>query len=105
VRLTSAILALALVLPAQAQQSGSTITLSCNGKSKLAVTPAETPTAELKVTDLGIIVDAANRTVHVLGLRDTDHEPHRHTNRLQYWREVVADYRRVDRPGDWPYLH
>jgi hypothetical protein len=61
-RLTSAILMLALVLPAQAQQSGSTITLSCNGTSKLTATAA----ADLKpdpITNLGIIVNVADRTV------------------------------------------
>jgi hypothetical protein len=56
------LLFLALTLPAKAQQQGSTITLSCNGTSKLMATAA----ADLKpdpITNLGIIVNAANRTV------------------------------------------
>jgi hypothetical protein len=55
------LLFLALTLPAKAQQ-GSTITLSCNGTSKLTATVA----ADLKpdpITNLGIIVNAANGTV------------------------------------------
>ena len=65
-RLTRAIVAMlsaaALMLPADAQQQGSTITLSCNGTSKFTATA----TADLKpepVTNLGIIVNMANRTV------------------------------------------
>jgi hypothetical protein len=50
------------LLPVHAQQQN-TIILACNGTSKVAVTPLDTPTAELKITDLGIIVNAANRTV------------------------------------------
>jgi hypothetical protein len=54
--------AAALVLPAKAQQQGSTITLFCNGTSKLTATAA----ADFKpdpITKLGIIVNFANRTV------------------------------------------
>jgi hypothetical protein len=61
-RFASAIVLFALTLPADAQQQGSTITLSCNGTSKLTATAA----ADLKpdpITNLGIIVNAANRTV------------------------------------------
>lgn len=64
--LTSAIVAAlsaaALMLPADAQQQGSTITLSCNGTGKLMAAAA----ADLKpdpITNLGIIVNATNRTV------------------------------------------
>jgi hypothetical protein len=49
------------MLPVNAQQ-GSTITLSCNGTDKLTATAA----ADLKpdpITNLGIIVNLANRTV------------------------------------------
>ena len=56
--------AAALMLPADAQQKGSTITLSCNGTSKFTATAA----ADLKpdpIKDLGIIVDLANRTVTI----------------------------------------
>lgn len=56
------LLFLALTLPAKAQQQGSTITLSCSGTSKLTATAA----ADLKpdpITNLGIIVNPANRTV------------------------------------------
>lgn len=61
-RFASAIVLFALTLPADAQQQGSTITLSCNGTSKLMATAA----ADLKpepITNLGIIVNTANRTV------------------------------------------
>lgn len=54
--------AAALVLPAKAQQQGSMITLFCNGTSKLTATAA----ADFKpdpITNLGIIVNFANRTV------------------------------------------
>ncbi|MDA9391456.1 hypothetical protein WN73_12475 [Bradyrhizobium sp. CCBAU 45394] len=50
---------------AVAQQQGTTITLSCNGTSKFTATSA----ADLKpdpVTNLGIIVNAGNRTVSFL---------------------------------------
>ena len=63
-RFTSAVVLLALTLPADAQQQGSTITLSCNGTSKLTATAA----ADLKpdpITNLGIIVNVA-------GLRDAN---------------------------------
>jgi hypothetical protein len=52
--------AAALMLPADAQQQSSTITLSCNGTSKLTATSA----ADLKpdpITNLGIIVNVADR--------------------------------------------
>jgi hypothetical protein len=61
-RFTSAVVLLALTLPADAQQQGSTITLSCNGTSKLTATAA----ADLKpdpITNLGIIVNVAEHTV------------------------------------------
>src|SRR5258705_6731247 len=54
--------AAALMLPADAQQEGSTITISCDGTSKLTATAA----ADLKpepITKLGIIVNAADRTI------------------------------------------
>jgi hypothetical protein len=54
--------AAAMTLPADAQQQGSAITLSCNGTSKLTATAA----ADLKpdpITNLGIIVNVADRTV------------------------------------------
>ncbi|MGJ4888857.1 hypothetical protein ACQR1Y_11715 [Bradyrhizobium sp. HKCCYLRH3099] len=56
------LLLLVLALPASAQQRGPTITLSCNGTSKLTATAA----ADFKpdpITNLGIIVDPANRSV------------------------------------------
>ena len=52
----------ALTLPTEAQQQSSTITLSCNGTSKLTATAA----ADLKpdpITGLGIIINVADRTV------------------------------------------
>ncbi|MCK1491290.1 hypothetical protein IVB14_12905 [Bradyrhizobium sp. 180] len=61
-RFACAILVLALVQSASAQEQGNTITLSCNGTSKFTATVA----ADLKpepITNLGIIVNAANRTV------------------------------------------
>jgi hypothetical protein len=56
--------AAALIMPADAQQ-GSTITLSCNGTSKFTVAAA----ADLKpdsITNLGIIVNLADRTVSLM---------------------------------------
>ncbi|MDT4737075.1 hypothetical protein [Bradyrhizobium sp. WYCCWR 12699] len=64
-RFTCAILFLALAQSANAQQQNSTITLSCNGTSKYTATSA----AEMKpdpVTNLGVIVNATNRTVSFL---------------------------------------
>ncbi|MET4177711.1 hypothetical protein ABIB99_008838 [Bradyrhizobium sp. LA6.1] len=62
-RFACAVLFLALTQSAYAQQQeGSTITLACNGTSKLTATAA----ADLKpdpVTNIGIIVNAAARTV------------------------------------------
>jgi hypothetical protein len=55
----------ALALPVGAQQQRSTITLSCNGTSKLTATAA----ADLKpdpITNLGIIVNFADRTVRFM---------------------------------------
>ena len=52
----------ALALPAGAQQQGSTITLSCDGTSKLTATAAADLTPE-PITKLGIIVNMADRTV------------------------------------------
>jgi len=52
----------ALTFPTWAQQRGSPITLSCNGTGKLTATSA----ADMKpdpITNLGVIVNAANRTV------------------------------------------
>jgi hypothetical protein len=60
-RLGVLFLLVALALPARAQQ-GSTVTLSCDGTSKLTATAA----SDLKpdpITKLGIIVNAADRTV------------------------------------------
>jgi hypothetical protein len=53
--------AAALMLPADAQQ-GSTITLSCNGTSQYTATAAADQKPD-PVTNLGIIVNLANRTV------------------------------------------
>jgi len=53
--------AAALILPADAQQ-GSTITLSCNGTSQYTATAAADQKPD-PVTNLGIIVNLANRTV------------------------------------------
>ena len=54
------LLCFALALPAKAQQQGSTITLSCDGTSKpIAVSGAEPD----PITNLGIIVNGADRTV------------------------------------------
>lgn len=61
-RLAWAVLFLSLTQSATAQQQGQTITLACNGMSKLTATAA----ADLKpdpITNLGIIVNVANRTV------------------------------------------
>jgi hypothetical protein len=60
------LLLLALTLPANAQQQGPTITLSCNGTAKFTATAA----ADLKpdpVTNLGIIANATNHTVAFMG--------------------------------------
>lgn len=60
-----ATLSAALMLPANAQQQGSTITLSCNGTSKFMATSA----ADLKpdpIANLGIIVNLVNNTVSVM---------------------------------------
>jgi hypothetical protein len=54
-----------LPLPAKAQQQGSTITLSCNGTETTTATSA----ADQKpnpIANLGIIVNAANRTVTMM---------------------------------------
>jgi hypothetical protein len=56
------VLFLALTLPANAQQQGSTITLSCNGSSKFTATAAEDLKPE-PITNLGIIVNLTDRTV------------------------------------------
>jgi hypothetical protein len=56
------LLILAVTLPAKAQQQGSTITLSCNGTSKFTATSAEDMKPD-PITNLGIIVNVANRTV------------------------------------------
>jgi hypothetical protein len=53
------LLFLALTLPAKAQQQGSTITLSCDGISKLIAGSDQ----DHPITNLGIIVDGADRTV------------------------------------------
>jgi hypothetical protein len=56
---------LALTLPANAQQQGVTITLSCDGTSKFTATSA----ADLKpdpINNLGIIVNLAARTVTIM---------------------------------------
>jgi hypothetical protein len=52
--------AAALMLPVNAQQ-GSTITLSCNGTDKPALAAADSKPDP--ITNLGIIVNLANRTV------------------------------------------
>lgn len=55
----------ALMLPAKAQQQGSTITLSCNGTGKFTAASA----ADLKpdpITNLGIIVNVTDRTVTIM---------------------------------------
>ncbi|WP_314948853.1 hypothetical protein [Bradyrhizobium cosmicum] len=64
-RFACAILVIALAQSANAQQQGTTITLACNGTAKLTATAA----ADMKpdtVTNLGIIVDIAGRTVTVM---------------------------------------
>ncbi|MBB4376481.1 hypothetical protein GGD61_001115 [Bradyrhizobium sp. SBR1B] len=64
-RFACAVLFLVLTQSANAQQQGSTITLSCNGVSKFMVASA----ADLKpdpITNLGVIVNAGNRTVSFL---------------------------------------
>ena len=50
------------MLPADAQQQGSPITLSCDGTSKLTATAAADLNPE-PITKLGIIVNAADRTI------------------------------------------
>jgi hypothetical protein len=56
----------ALTLPANAQQQGSTITLSCNGAGKLTATAAQDAKPD-PITNLGVIVNLANRTVTLMG--------------------------------------
>src|SRR4051812_15333070 len=53
----------ALALPAEAQQQGTTTTLSCNGTSKLSA--AADPKPE-PITSLGIIVNTTDRTVRFI---------------------------------------
>jgi hypothetical protein len=55
-------LLLALMLPAKAQQQGSTITLSCNGTAMLTATSAADQKPD-PITNLGIMVNLTNRTV------------------------------------------
>src|SRR5262245_39418221 len=54
--------AAALTLSAGAQKQGSTITLSCNGTSKLMATAAADQ-PPLPIANLGIIVNVTDRTV------------------------------------------
>jgi hypothetical protein len=60
--IVATLIAAALMLPADAQQQGSTITLSCDGTSKLTATAAAGLNPE-PITKLGIIVNAADRTI------------------------------------------
>jgi hypothetical protein len=57
------LLVLALTLPANAQQQGSSITLSCNGTGKFTTAADQKPEP---IPNLGIIANATNRTVTIM---------------------------------------
>jgi hypothetical protein len=61
-RATVVMLSVAALMPPANAQQGSTITLSCNGTGKLTATAAEDSEPD-PITNLGIIVNLANRTV------------------------------------------